>query len=261
MPDGFDPDHFANLFAAEDRHFWFRARNLALKTIIQTLTPRLPARCRVIEVGCGTGNTLRMMEEACPDARIIVGMDMFEEGLQYARRRTAVPLVRGRIEDAPFNAPFDLVGLFDVLEHVQDEMSGLEQIRMLIKPGGYLLLTVPARKELWSRFDEEAHHCRRYEPDELRQRLAAAGLEVDYLTPFMAALYPLLRGSRWLSARTNDVRRRLHLPEKSTLLSDFAVRPGVNELVGWILKREAGTLRKRQQIPRGTSLLALARVS
>lgn len=259
MPEGFDPALFAALFAAEDRHFWYGARNLALKTVIQGLASQLPANYHVLEVGCGTGNTLRMLKEACPSAGIIVGMDLFDEGLQYARRRVQVPLVRGHVDRAPFSVPFDIVGLFDVLEHIEDDASSLKQIRMLLKPGGYLILTVPARKKLWSRFDEEAHHCRRYESHELRERLMDAGFRVDYLTPFMAALYPLARVARWTTGRTNAVRHRMGIVQKSPVLTDLTVRPGLNEILGFVLKREAGALRKRRRLPIGTSLLAVAR--
>ena len=100
MASGYDPDHFAALFAVEDRHFWFGARNLALTTVIQQLITRLPAGYRVLEIGCGTGNTLRVLKHACAAARVIVGLDLFEEGLVFARRRTQLPLVRARIEHA-----------------------------------------------------------------------------------------------------------------------------------------------------------------
>jgi SAM-dependent methyltransferase len=256
---GYDPDHFAALFAVEDRHFWFGARNLALKTVIEGIAPQFPPAYRVLEVGCGTGNTLRMMKDACADASVIVGMDLFEEGLQYARRRTHLPLVRARIEQAPFALPFDLVGMFDVLEHIQDDEATLGQVRILMKPGGYLVLTVPAHMALWSRFDEESRHCRRYEADELCDRLTGAGLRVEYLTPFMASLYPMARSARWLGGLANDVRRRFSVPEKSAVLGDLRVVPVVNDMVGFLLRQEAAVLKRRGHLPMGTSLLAVAR--
>jgi SAM-dependent methyltransferase len=259
MSPGYDPDHFAALFAVEDRHFWFGARTLALQTVIDDIAPGLPAGYRVLEIGCGTGNTLRMLKHACSGASLIVGIDLFEEGLVYARRRTGLPLVRARIERAPFAVPFEVVGMFDVLEHIEDDRASLREVRALTAPGGHLLLTVPAHMALWSRFDEESHHCRRYEPDELRDRLTAAGFSVDYLTPFMAALYPIARVSRWLTGRANDVRRRLGIESRSAVMSDLAVRPVINDLMGFMLRQEAPILRRRRRLPLGTSLLAVAR--
>jgi len=135
--------------------------------VIERIAPSLPASYRVLEIGCGTGNTLRVLKEAYPPAALIVGVDLFEEGLVYARQLTKLPLVRARIENAPFTIPFEVVGMFDVLEHVEDDVATLCVMRALTAPGGHLLVTVPAYKALWSRFDEESHHCRRYELDEL----------------------------------------------------------------------------------------------
>jgi len=249
------------VFAVEDRHFWFGARNLAIKTVIDGFSSRLPSAHRVLEIGCGTGNTLRVLNQACPDASILVGIDLFEEGLMYARRRTKLPLVRARIEHAPFAVPFDVVGMFDVLEHIADDAAALRVVRSLTKPGGYLVLTVPAHMSLWGRFDEESHHCRRYEGDELRARLLDAGFTVDYLTPFMAALYPMARIARSLSDAGNRLRRRLNMTQTSAVLRDLTVTPVVNELAGFVLRQEAHLLRRRIKLPIGTSLLAVARVS
>ena len=259
MSPGYDPDHFAALFEVEDRHFWFGARNLALKTIIDQLTSPLPAGYRVLEVGCGTGNTLRVLKDGCSAAGLIVGMDVFQEGLAFARQRTDLPLVRARIEQAPFHVPFEVIGMFDVLEHIEDDATTLREVRALTMRGGYLVLTVPAHEALWSRFDEESHHCRRYEPEGLRERLTSAGFSVEYLTPFMAALYPIARVSRWLSRHGNDVRRQLGMKAKSAVQSDLTVWPVINGIIGRVLRQEAPMLRRRRRLRMGTSLLAVAR--
>jgi SAM-dependent methyltransferase len=261
MPAGYDPEHFAALFAIEDRHFWFGARNLALKSVIQSLSAPLPAGYRVLEIGCGTGNTLRALQQACSAASIIVGLDLFEEGLAFARRRTNVPLVRARVEKTPFATRFDIVGMFDVLEHIEDDAATLREVRALTSPDGYLVLTVPAHMALWGPFDEESHHCRRYEREQLHERLTDAGFTVEYLTPFMASLYPVARVTRWLSGRANDVRRRFHLKRKSVVLTDLTVRPVINDVVAFLLRQEVGMLRRRMTLPMGTSLLAIARVA
>ena len=260
MPAGYNPAHFKALFEVEDRHFWFRARNRALSAVISPIAAAFPLRCRILEVGCGDGNTLRMLEESCPGAAV-VGMDLFAEGLEYARQRTRAPLVRGRMEQPPFGVRFHIVGLFDVLEHLEDDRLALARLHDLVEPGGALVLTVPAHQKLWSRFDEEAHHCRRYEADVLEARLAEAGFETEYLTLFMASLYPLARVGRRISDVIRRAKHRLGRPEGSAVADELRVRPLINGALAVLLSPEAKALARRRVLPLGTSLLAVARVS
>ena len=150
----YDPYYFAPLAAIEDRHFWFRARNRTLAALLARLTAPLADGYRVLEVGCGTGNVLRVLEQTCRRG-LVVGMDLYGEGLTFARGRTHCPLVRGDMSHPPFEARFDLIGLFDVLEHLADDRRVLRDVRAMLAPGGRLVLTVPAHPELWSYFDEE----------------------------------------------------------------------------------------------------------
>lgn len=254
---GYNPEYYAPLWAAEDRHFWFRARNAVLEHIVQSEVASLPAGYRVLEVGCGTGYVLRMLQRVCSRG-LVVGVDLYLQGLMLAKQRSGARLVQARIEAPPFREPFDLVGLFDTLEHISDDQAALTHVHSLIRPGGALLLTVPAYQRLWSDFDVEAQHCRRYEPALLARRLQDAGFRVDYLTPFMATLYPIARAGRML---TDLWRRRSSAPQPSSaVVQQLKIRPGINELLSFALAQEAKILSRRGQLPMGTSLLAVARV-
>jgi SAM-dependent methyltransferase len=253
----YEPAYFSPLFAIEDRHFWFRARNRVISQLVASLTRRLPPGYHVLEVGCGTGNVLRVLEQACPRGTVI-GMDLFAQGLSFARRRTACPLVQGDVHAAPFRVPFEVIGLFDVLEHLSDDQRILADLWTLLAPGGTLLLTVPAHAVLWSYFDEAAHHCRRYAPAELHQKLRAAGYEVEYLTQYMAPLFPLVWLGRRL-ARLVPHRDRAARTADALALSELRITPGLNGLLSWLLAREAPLIARRRQLPIGTSLLAVAR--
>ncbi|HYN88796.1 MAG TPA: class I SAM-dependent methyltransferase, partial [Ardenticatenaceae bacterium] len=153
----YDPQHFAPLFAIEDRHFWFRSRNRVIAAVARQLTADLNARYRVLEVGCGTGNVLRVLERVCARGTVM-GMDLFAEGLSYARARTTCTLLQGDMRRPPFDAEFDLIGLFDVLEHLPDDVQVLRDLYAMLAPGGRLLMTVPAGPSLWSYFDEASGH-------------------------------------------------------------------------------------------------------
>lgn len=247
---GYDAAHFEKLIEIEDRHFWFTTRNVMLAGILARI-PLADGAC-ALEIGAGTGNTLRVLERAYPRAAL-VGMDLYGEGFAAARRRTRAHLVRAAIERLPFRRPFDLVAAFDVLEHVADDRAALASILRLLAPGGHLVLTVPAFARLWSRFDEDSHHVRRYELNELGECLAGAGYAVERLTFFMGALYPMLRAARWLSDRMPD------RPGASPVARELRIVPVVNPAMTWLLGAEARLVAAGTRLPFGTSLLAVAR--
>ena len=244
---GYDPRYFAGVAAAERWHFWFRARNRVLRTIMMPLRDSLPAEPRVLEIGCGTGNTLRVLRDVFPSATL-VGMDLFAEGLRYAKAETGAALIQARIEAFPFTTRFHLVGLFDVLEHIECDDAALDAIRNQLEPGGVLVVTVPAGMHLWSAFDAEAHHCRRYSRAVLTERLEAAGFELRYISPFMTAIYPLV----WVS-------RRLRRPSSGTAAaSELQPAAWLNAAADLGLRPERWLLRAGRALPFGTSLLAVA---
>lgn len=255
----YDPHYFAPLFAVEDRHFWFRARNRLIVTLVRQMTASLPAGYRVLEVGCGTGNVLHALEDVCARGTL-AGMDLFIEGLRFARRRVQCALVQGDMHHPPFDATFDLIGLFDVLEHLPDDRQVLRDLHTMLAPGGVLLLTVPARQALWSYFDEASHHCRRYETDDLAAKLRETGYTVEYLTPFMAPLFPLI----WLgrrAARLLNRRKGNDAPKAADAmaLGELRIVPVVNDALYGLLSQESRIVARRKRLPLGTSLLAVAR--
>ncbi|HXM43430.1 MAG TPA: class I SAM-dependent methyltransferase [Bryobacteraceae bacterium] len=252
MTGGYDPSHFARLVAVEDRHFWFRARNRIISLLAGQAVAELGAGYRVLEVGCGDGNVLRFLDKACPEG-VVVGMDYFREGLAYARGRCSCPLVQGDLKLPPFRKTFHLIGIFDVLEHLPDDRQVLHDLWRLLDAQGRLLLTVPADPALWSAFDEAACHCRRYRKEELEQKLKECGYLVEYLTPYMAATYPLV----WLSRRLGKGSGPDEMVR--SVERDLRVIPVLNWMLSVVLSQEIQWIRRRRQLPTGTSLLAVAR--
>lgn len=247
---GYDPRYYEVLARAEPRHFWFAGRLSAIEAVVAPLVRDRPDGYRVLEVGCGTGHVLAMLERVCVGGRL-VGMDLLPDGLPYARRRASCPLVQGSSSAPPFSVQFDLVGLFDVVEHLADDREFLNRSRALLKPGGALVLTVPAHQRLWSVVDERAHHCRRYGEADLRALLTRSGFRVEFLTPFLGVLYPMLRISRALASRRAS---------RDTIRDELRVVPGLNAALTAVLRWEARRfLARRRRLPVGTSLLAVAR--
>jgi SAM-dependent methyltransferase len=253
--DYYDPHFFDELFAVEDRHFWFRARNGVLSAVLRQLEAKMMNGYRVLEVGCGTGNVLRVLERICRRG-LVIGMDCFAEGLRCARRRVACPLVHGDLHHAPFTDPFHLIGMFDVLEHLPDDRDVLNRLYPLLADGGTLLLTVPAHLSLWSYFDEASCHYRRYELRDLTERLTGAGYQVEYATEFMTSIFPLV----WAGRRLAELRRRFgRRRDTDKMVSDeLKVVPLLNEILARMLALEVPLIARRRRLPFGTSLLAIA---
>jgi len=249
---GYDPGFYESLYAAEDRHFWFRSRNAVIAAMSSQAVAALAPGYRVLELGCGNGNVTRLLQTTCSSG-LVIGMDLYGEGLRNAQRRGASLLVQADVNRPPFQKKFHLIGMFDVLEHIPDDGAILRQVFDLLEPGGTLLLTVPAHQKLWSYFDEASRHCRRYELPELRTRLTDSGYRVDYLSQYMMTLYPLM----WLGRRFAGRERGgdpMQLARK-----ELQVAPILNAALNFVLAQELRWLAKRAHLPIGTSLIAVAR--
>jgi SAM-dependent methyltransferase len=255
LRESYEAELFAPLFAVEDRHFWFNARNRILEAAVAPLIASLPDGYRVLEAGCGTGFVLRMLERLFHRGEVI-GLDPYGEALDFARRRVGCSLVQGDVFHWPFDEPFHLIGFFDVLEHLEDDVAALRQLRKSLTVGGRLVLTVPAHRALWSYADAEAHHCRRYGTSELTKALVNAGFEVEYMTQFMSYLYPIVWLTRRLARRGDGPAR-----DRELSLRELRIVPIVNGVLRWLLSRDAFFVRRRWRLPLGTSLLAIARTS
>ena len=182
----YDPVWFAKLDRAEERHFWFRAR----RQVILRLCERYAARSdRVLEVGAGTGEIAAAL--AARGYRVAVS-DVHRQALEYAGRKGLTERYRFDLMQAPFREHFDVVGLFDVLEHIEDDRGALRAMRRVLKPGGRLILTVPAHQRLWNQSDVVAMHKRRYGLKQLRRLVTAAGFDVLEAGCFFFSVLPML---------------------------------------------------------------------
>lgn len=244
--DGYDPALFEILARVEPRSFWFRARQ---RLIEATVRKYFPAAGSLLEVGCGTGFVLSGLRSAFPHLRL-VGTDLFAEGLGFAQERLAgVELIQADATRMPFGEEFDVVGAFDVLEHIEDDRSALVGLAGVVKPGGGVILLVPQHPWLWSDLDELGHHRRRYTRGELKQKVAAAGLEVVFASSFVTSLLPAMVLAR--------VARRLR-PGRYELEAEL--HPGrLNGVLERLLDLERLVIGHGISFPVGGSLLLVAR--
>jgi SAM-dependent methyltransferase len=209
---GFDPRHFEQLARYEADNFWFRARN---DVILETLARSFPGARSYLEVGCGTGFVLQAVADRWPSLSVS-GCEVFAAGLTFARQRVPrATLFQMDATRIPFTSRFDVIGAYDVLEHIAAQDAVLEGLHRAITPGGGLVLTVPQHQWLWSEADVEAHHVRRYEPGELEAVVRRAGFTVEYSTSFVSLLLPAMAASRLLSrgpSGERDPYREFKLP-------------------------------------------------
>lgn len=244
---GFKADYFAALAAQEEQHFWFRVRN---KIIVWAIRKYVVNFESFLEIGCGTGFVLRGVSQEFPGNRI-VGSEIFTAGLGFASER--LPKARLMQMDAckiPFVDEFDVIGAFDVLEHIKDDEAALAQIYKALKPGGVFLMTVPQHAWLWSPVDEYAFHERRYSEGDLIKKVKHSGFEILRSTSFVTTLLPAMMLSRALQRRKSG-------PSDGS--SEMKISPLMNSLFESILNMEFAGIRLGLNLPVGGSRLVVAR--
>jgi SAM-dependent methyltransferase len=246
--DDFDARWFPELAAREAASFWFRSRN---RLIVWALQRHFPSARNLLEVGCGTGFVVAGIAEAVAPLSLEAG-DAQSSGLAFARDR--VPGARLYQLDArslPFDREFDVVGAFDVIEHLDEDEHVLSQMWRAVRPGGGALITVPQHGWLWSAEDVAGGHKRRYTRRELVEKVQRAGFSVERVTSFVSVLLPLMAAAR-LRGRVG----MQHDPDSNLELS--LPRP-LDRLLETAMTAERTLVRRGVSLPAGGSLLLVAR--
>lgn len=199
--DGFREESFEGLARVEAGNFWFRARNAIVLWALRKYFPHFQS---LLEVGCGTGFVLSGITQAFPHART-AGSEIYTAGLAFAAKRLpGVELLQMDARKLPYEAEFEVVAAFDVIEHILEDELVLQNFHRAIKPGGGCVITVPQHQWLWSPVDEAACHQRRYSARELHAKVEAAGFRIVRSTSFVTLLLPLMLASRLAARRTGQ---------------------------------------------------------
>ena len=248
--DGFNPKFFQLMAEVEPANFWFVSRNRILGDALRKHIPAHPTR--VLEIGCGTGFVLSGVRAVFPQASLCAS-DIYTEGLGYAARR--VPdafLFQMDALHIPYHDEFELIGAFDVIEHIDDDVVVLEQLWQACKAGGNVVLTVPQHRWLWSRMDDFAHHKRRYTRGELVQKLEHAGFRIEYATSFISLLLPLMLATRLLR-KPGGTEMEDQMDAAGLNISKLT-----NAVLSMVMAVERGLIRLGLRMPLGGSLLVIA---
>lgn len=239
-------------------HWWYEGRRRILSSVLGGVLGSSTDR-RVLEIGCGSGAMLPMLSQF----GLVDAIEPDPGAVAFCRQQFGglATVTEGRVpDDLRPGADYDLVAAFDVLEHLEDDTSGLRAITRVLRPGGYLVATVPTFPSLWGRQDELSHHFRRYRKRGLEDLVAATELEIERLTYFNALLFPPIAAVR-LGNRAMQPLRRFGAGRAHDR-SDFDTGPGGSARLSSVLAAVFGLERhllRRTNLPVGVSLLLVAR--
>ncbi len=235
----------------EHTHFWFVSRRRIFFDLLDRALGTTNQARRVLEIGCGAGGMLGPLQRYGE----VSGLDIDHEYVSYCKARGFQNVLCGSGYQLPFaDASFDLVCLFDTIEHIPDQEQALREVRRVLRPGGSVFVSVPAYQWLWSQNDKTAHHCRRYTAGRLRRVLKLTGLLPTKTSYFNSFLLPLIVPSVLWQKLMDRCGR---LPAGYNNMS-VALPPLLNRLFTAIMSSERFLLRWLS-FPAGHSVIALAR--
>ncbi len=242
------PDEYRVMFELEDHYWWYRG----VRTLLRALLERYaPPNARLLDGGCGTGANLRWLEEFGS----AIGVDISLQAIRFCRAR-GLPAARAfvaSLDELPFpNDGFDVVISTEVICNIADDAATFVELARVLKPGGVLIVQVPAYQWLWSIHDVAVGHRRRYAGRDLRAKIERAGFRIERLTHANAFFLPAIAAERlaFRSVRTGRVVR-----------SDLQPLPAlVNAMLSALFVAEM-RLVSRVDLPYGLSLIAVARKS
>lgn len=241
---------YALLSRAEERHFWFRGRNAVIRSVIERTLPDHKGKT-FLEIGCGTGYVLRELDRM---GLSVTGLDMHPDGIVYARKRVPkATFITGDMFRFTPKKRFDALGIFDVIEHIEDDQRALRKCRDLLVSNGMLFITVPARPELRSVYDDISGHKRRYTKEMLADLLIRSGFRIRFIgyAGFFQYIPHFIMKRLMLS--------KMKKKDTMSVLTEVVRQPPA--FINWLLEKTFGWdmwLSRFVTLPVGTSLIASA---
>lgn len=227
----------------DDRHWWYRARRRILAELIRREAKLVPG-ARILEIGCGTGHNLAMLS----GFGHVDGLELDDEAAALSEKRLGRKVMRSplpELGEVP-DASYDLVGAFDVIEHIDDDRAALAAIATKLKPGGTFVMTVPAHPWMWTAHDVANHHKRRYSKRALRALVEGSPLRLHRIGYFNSLLFPIAVAERTAAKLRGKDNGEVSLPPAPLNRALEAVFAAERYLVG------------RLPLPPGLSLFAVA---
>jgi SAM-dependent methyltransferase len=239
------PHEYEVMHALELKHWWFRGRRRILLDILRNAIDPRRGRPRILDYGCGSGGNTSFYASVGS----VVAIEPDASAIRMAHARGGAQYCRGQGTQLPFRSEaFDAVVASDVLEHIEDDGAAMAEIARVLRPGGVVIISVPAHQWLFSEHDAALHHFRRYSKAGIRDLLGRGGLRIRRLSYWNAVLFPAICFRRLVARRRSAKGPR----------SDMTSSPWlVNEALAALLAGEAAIFR-HAPLPWGVSLIALA---
>ncbi|MEK7412354.1 MAG: class I SAM-dependent methyltransferase [Planctomycetota bacterium] len=231
--------------------FWVRSRNRLIKHLVHKYASRT-AKTRFLDIGCGTGAVIQGIID---DANLeITGSEIYLKGLLYAKSKLPrVDFIQFDVTQGILPAQFDMIGAFDVIEHIENDVAAIANIHEMLSDDGYFIVTVPQYMFLWSKLDTIVKHKRRYSKKELLLKLRQQGFAISYSSSFLFALFPLMLISRLLDRKDSGNKADM----------EFEKRVRFPKVLNWIFDKimriDEVLIRLGVSLPCGGSLLVVAK--
>lgn len=227
----------------DERHWWFRARRKIIADLIRREC-NVPTGAQILEIGCGTGHNLAMLSAFGH----VDGLELDEEARSISEKRLGRKVMSSPLPEIAEvkDRHYDLIGAFDVIEHIDDDRAALASIAAKLKPAGKLIMTVPAHQWMWSAHDVVNHHKRRYSRRALKRLVEGSPLKLERIGYFNSLLFPLAVAERALSKARRKQEANVKLPAAP-----------LNNLLEKLFETER-YLVGRLPLPPGLSLFAVA---
>ena len=231
--------------------FWVSARTRLFKGLVKKNLPSLQ-KARFLEIGCGTGDFIKHLRD---DRKLeITGSEVYLKGLVYAKKNQPdVEFIQFDVTKGQIGREFDMIVAFDVIEHIEDDMTALSNINQMLGKHGVAIISVPQHMFLWGPLDEIVKHKRRYSRAELRKKMEANGFNIRYTTSFVFFLFPLM-----LMARLSDKKRDNTDSDQKALSKRVKFSPVLNHVMGFFMRIDEFLVKLGISLPYGGTLIMVA---
>jgi len=235
-----------------ENSFWVQSRNRLFKYLIlkNLHTDKL---VRFLEIGCGTGD---FISKILDEKRLnIIGSEIYINGLKYAKKNLPnIDFIQLDITDNSLHDVFNMIAIFDVIEHIEDDTLAIKNINNLLSENGIVIISVPQHKFMWSKLDDIVKHKRRYSKNELIQKLKLNGFSIEYSTSFVFTLFPIMFISRILENKQGRSKSDKIELEKKVKFSKTS-----NIILGIFMRLDEALIKFGFSLPFGGTLVIVAR--